>query len=401
MILHEGKHFDLQIGEVHEAKVIKWLGSGGFANVWLVEDSDGVEQFVLKHIQVKPEVSDKEKFIQRIENEASVDIPSKYVVKILGIREFAKDNYGILFEYIPGSSLSDWIKDNKSAPWERKRSLYIKILQGVSDAHRLNIIHRDLKPDNILVTDEDEPKIIDFGLAKFKDKSVTVTGDFGGTLPYADPEALLHGIKYVDCRCDIYALGVILYELIMGANFWILNDIEFGEFVGHLKAGKSNVLDIVEGFSFPEDDRVESALISCTMFNSDKRADSLDTVLSLLGVESSAGPSYDIDFEISSPVLIIEDGSAKGAINMITIPDGGQKTLGRLNLDATNNTISKEHAVVTRTGNQYYLYDSDSRNGTFLNGKKISANQGTAVEIKHTDRIRFADLWTRFVFLKK
>ncbi|ETR65079.1 MAG: hypothetical protein OMM_14850, partial [Candidatus Magnetoglobus multicellularis str. Araruama] len=144
-----------------------------------------------------------------------------------------------------------------------KNSFFIEILKGVNDAHNMNIIHRDLKPPNIFITSDNKPKIIDFGIAKFKDMSVTESREMGGTLPYMDPNAILTGLKYVDCRCDIYALGIILYELIMGANPWILNDLEFAEFVKGVTSGKKHILEIDEEYNF-EDEKIRNVICNCT-----------------------------------------------------------------------------------------------------------------------------------------
>ena len=401
MLLHEGSRIDFSSGPLKAAVIDEHLGTGGFASVWRIRDIESDRLFVLKHIRVKPDIVDKEKFIQRIKNEASISIPSPYIAQVLGFISLDENNYGILFEYIKGVSLGDWITANHSASWTRKKELFIKILKGVGHAHALNIIHRDLKPANVLVTEDDSPRIIDFGLAKFKDKSITVTGEFAGTLPYCDPEVLLNGIKYVDARCDIYALGVTLHEFIRGINFWTLLGLDFGEFVGHLKEGKRHILEIDNSFSFPESPSIENIIAACTLFDSEHRVPTINDLVKILGGVPDVRPEYSIDFTLSSPVLVVEDGSAKGAMNILTILDGGEKKLGRMNLDATNNTISREHAAIVRNGNQYFLYDSDSSNGTFLNGSKLEPGRENLIEIQHMDRVRFGDLWTRFAFLSR
>jgi serine/threonine-protein kinase len=291
--------------------------------------------------------------------------------------------------------------DNKKSPWAKRKTLFIKLLKGVSHAHKTNVIHRDLKPQNVLITADDNPKIIDFGLAKFKDKSITVTGDFAGTLPYADPEAFLSGIKYVDARCDIYALGIMLYEMVMGANPWTLNGFEYGEFIRYIIEGKTNLLEIDRAYKFNEDATIKGVIEKATSFDSAHRITTVNDMISLLGDAPEIRKPITVDFSIASPVLIVEDGSAKGAMNVLTIPDGGSKLLGRHNLDATNGTISKNHAVISRKGNKYFIYDDNSSNGTFVGGNKLKPGEEYLQEIKHTDRIRFADLWTRFVFLKR
>jgi len=117
--------------------------------------------------------------------------------------------------------------------------LFVEILKGVGDAHSVNVIHRDIKPQNILVRDDvSTPIIFDFGISKFKDKNITITGEIMGSMPYMDPSAVLSGAKYVDGQCDIYALGVILYELAMGVHPWAINKIIFEDFIKHISSGK-------------------------------------------------------------------------------------------------------------------------------------------------------------------
>ena len=408
MVLHEGKIITVNIGSIKQIQIKDVLGGGGFANVFKVEDTATSKLYVLKHIQLKPklEPSEKEILIQRIKNEGSVVIPSEYIVPPIGLSEFEKDNYAILFDFIPNTiDFGDWILENKSVNWEKKQALFLKVLKGIHDAHSMNVIHRDLKPQNILITTDNEPRIIDFGLAKFKDTSITMTGDISGSFPYIDPFVLLKGIKYVDARCDVFALGVMLHQLQSGIHYWIVNDnMEFPDFVKLIVAGEcKNILDIEKvNLEFTGSDQIKNIISQATVFDPEKRLRTINEMIKLWGEEPIEKEYPTIDFSLTSPVLVIEDGSAKGAMNLITIDDGGTRELNRQNLDATNKTISrKKHAIIEREGNKHYIYDGGSTNGTFLNGSRLKVGRENRVEIRHTDRIRFADLWTRFVFLKK
>ncbi len=96
---------------------------------------------------------------------------------------------------------------------------------------------------------------------------------------------------------------------------------------------------------------------------------------------------------------MIEDGSAKDSMSPIVVKDGQQKQLGRENLDITNNSISREHCMINKVKNRYYISDTHSKNGTFLNGTRLLPGSENTVEVGEGDRIRFADLWTRLVFI--
>ena len=406
IILHEGKTINVNFGSIKQLRIEDHLGSGGYAEAWKATDIKTSKSYVLKHIVVKDVLKGKEReaFIIRIKNEASIKIPSKYIVKTFGLDEFHPGNYAILFEYISGSKdLKDWLRENGDIAWKDRKKLYLEILKGVNDAHSMNIIHRDLKPENVLITKENIPKIIDFGVAKFKDSSVSVTGEMKGTLPYMDPFVFLKGIKYVDARCDVYALGIILYEITQkkAMNPWLANGIEFPEFVRHITSGKKHIMEIDAAYDFDEDPGVKEIIIKSTFFDMEERVGTVQQLSKLLDGDSMKKPVIEVDFSSTTPFLVVEDGSAKGAMYPLVITNGKQRQLGRKNLDATNDSISRAHAMIHRNGNRYFLYDTTSRRGTFFNGSKLKPGKDNMVEIHHGDRIRFADLWTRFVFLKK
>lgn len=407
MLIHEGKTITINVGAVKQVFVEDVLGTGGFANVYKVKDTATSKYYVLKHIVIKPTVKSDEKeiLIKRIKVEGEISIPSEYIVQPIGLNEFDKDNFAILFEFIPNTKgFDDWILDNKGIDWETKKQIFIQILKGVHDAHSMNVFHRDLKPQNILITKENTAKIIDFGLAKCKDMSITKSGDIAGTYPYLDPKALLNGIKFIDARADIYALGVILHQLVIGTHFWVVNDnMDFPQFVKILMTGTvNNILDIdLVKKNFTGSEQLKNVITQSTMFDPEKRINNANEMIKLLGEEPVEKIYPKVDYDSTVPYLIVEDGSAKGSHYPLVIPESGERQLGRLNLDATNDSISRKHAKIYREGNQYYLFDTESRNGTFFNGSKIGIGKSNKVEINHTDRIRFADLWTRFVFLKK
>jgi non-specific serine/threonine protein kinase/serine/threonine-protein kinase len=127
-------------------------------------------------------------------------------------------------EYVRGESLTAYCDRQKLTIPERL-DLFVHLCEGVQHAHQKGIIHRDLKPSNVLVTMQDDhpvPKIIDFGIAKATSQPLTEhtlhtsIGGLIGTLEYMSPEQAEMGGADVDTRTDIYALGVILYELLTG-----------------------------------------------------------------------------------------------------------------------------------------------------------------------------------------
>jgi tetratricopeptide (TPR) repeat protein len=126
-------------------------------------------------------------------------------------------------EHLEGMTLGEHVKAGDGTPLEETLRLFAKICGAVSHAHQRGVIHRDLKPGNVIVDGEGEPHVLDFGLAKplnpdidQEQATVTEPGGFMGTLAYASPEQTHGDPAQVDVRSDVYALGVILYEMLTG-----------------------------------------------------------------------------------------------------------------------------------------------------------------------------------------
>ena len=160
----------------------------------------------------------RRRFLAEAESAAGLHHPS--IVPIHQISEVAGYPFYTM-DFVDGRPLDDWVKRNDAAP-AQVANLMRAVADAVHHFHLRGIIHRDLKPDNILVTDEGEPKIIDFGIAKKitseldTDASWTVEGEVLGTPHYMPPEQAAGRVQEVDTRSDVYALGAILYKLLAG-----------------------------------------------------------------------------------------------------------------------------------------------------------------------------------------
>ena len=135
----------------------------------------------------------------------------------------AQGRYYFAMDYIRGKPLDMHVRQASLSTLETI-GLFLKVCSAVAYAHRRGVIHRDLKPSNILVGEDNEPQVLDFGLAKIigdemaegRDLLVTQTGQLMGTLRYMSPEQTVGNPDLIDTRTDVYTLGVILYELLTG-----------------------------------------------------------------------------------------------------------------------------------------------------------------------------------------
>jgi len=208
----------LKPGDIIEGryKYIDRIGRGAFGTVLLMEDTVVDERLILKFLN--PNVSTDEEVMKRFVHELrySRKITHKNVIRIYDFL-FIQGNYAISMEYFPSHTLGSEIVGDK--PLELKRALQFgsDICTGMAVAHQQGIVHRDLKPANVLINQEGLLKIVDFGVAAAQregDTQLTKTGYVIGSPKYMAPEQILG--KKVDERADIYALGVILYEMVTG-----------------------------------------------------------------------------------------------------------------------------------------------------------------------------------------
>ena len=195
-------------------QIIEELGKGGMGRVYKVFDTKIKEKVALKLI--KPEVATDKETIERFSNEIRLarKIGHRNVCRMFDLGE-AEGAHFITMEYVPGEDLKRLIRTMGRLSPGQVISIARQVCEGLSEAHRLGIVHRDLKPQNIMVDDEGNVRIMDFGIARsMKGKGITGEGMIIGTPEYMSPEQV--DGKEVDRRTDIYSLGIILYEMLTG-----------------------------------------------------------------------------------------------------------------------------------------------------------------------------------------
>jgi len=195
-------------------RILEKLGQGGMGVVYKAEDTKLKRTVALKFLpqDLTRNPDAKTRFIQEAQAASALDHPN--VCNIHEIAETEDDQIFIAMACYDGETLKNKIERGAMAAGEAI-PIAIQVAEGLAKAHGRGIIHRDIKPANIMVTDEGVAKILDFGLAKLAGQArLTKTASTVGTVAYMSPEQVEGG--EVDCRSDIWSLGVVLYEMVTG-----------------------------------------------------------------------------------------------------------------------------------------------------------------------------------------
>ncbi len=195
-------------------QVIEEIGHGGMGRVYKVHDTKVGEKIALKLI--RPEAALDKKALERFSNELKLarKIRHKNVCQMFDLGEDQGTNY-ITMEYVRGEDLKQLIRKVGRLSPGQAIAIARQVCNGLEEAHKLGVIHRDLKPQNIMVDEDGNARIMDFGIARsLRGKGITGAGVMIGTPEYMSPEQV-EG-KDTDQRSDIYSLGIILYEMLTG-----------------------------------------------------------------------------------------------------------------------------------------------------------------------------------------
>jgi beta-lactam-binding protein with PASTA domain/tRNA A-37 threonylcarbamoyl transferase component Bud32 len=194
-------------------RIVRKLGTGGMANVYLAEDEVLGRRVAIKILNDRHAGDDQfvERFRREAKNAASLSHPN--IVSIYDRGE-AEGTYYIAMEYLDGRSLKELIVARGPAPVNVAIDYARQILAAIRFAHRHGIVHRDIKPHNVLVDAEGRLKVTDFGIARAGTSQMTEAGSIIGTAQYLSPEQA-KGAP-VDQTSDLYSVGVVLYELLTG-----------------------------------------------------------------------------------------------------------------------------------------------------------------------------------------
>ena len=201
--------------------VKKQIGEGGMAKVFLAKDTYLNRDVAIKCLKTLQDAEQQKRNFVRFQREIKslVSLQNRNVVQVYDVVDRVDENKNqviyIVMEYVSSQNLKDVIKNR--APLNYVEALYIfsEILNCIQEAHSKNIIHRDLKPHNVLIAGDGLVKIVDFGIALINDGvELTGTNNVVGSIQYIAPEILQS--NQPSFQSDIYALGVILYEMVVG-----------------------------------------------------------------------------------------------------------------------------------------------------------------------------------------
>ena len=195
-------------------KILRKLGTGGMANVYLAEDQELGRRVAIKILNERHAGDDQfvERFRREAKNAAGLSHPN--IVSIYDRGEEDDGRYYIAMEYLDGRSLKELIVSRGPAPIPIAIDYARQILAALRVAHRQGLVHRDIKPHNVLVDGEGRLKVTDFGIARAGPSQMTEEGSIIGTAQYLSPEQA-QGAP-VTPASDLYSVGIVLYELLTG-----------------------------------------------------------------------------------------------------------------------------------------------------------------------------------------
>ena len=200
--------------EIHDL-----LARGGMATVYTALDTrlDRIVAVKVMHSHLAQDEEYVSRFIREAKAAASLTHPNVIAVHDQGWHQGGPPAVFLVMEYVEGPTLRDILRERGKMSVDGALDILEEILAGIGAAHRAGIVHRDIKPENVILADDGRIKVADFGLARELSSGSTLTADAGlvmGSISYLSPEQVERGVA--DARSDVYASGIILFELLTG-----------------------------------------------------------------------------------------------------------------------------------------------------------------------------------------
>ncbi len=280
-------------------EVLKKLGEGGMGTVYLSEHTAIKKKFAIKVLshEFAHKQDLRERFLQ--EARAASMISQQNVVEITDFGDTPNGSVFFVMEHLKGEDLSDTVKSEGRLPWARVKPIIIQICRALSAAHAAGIIHRDMKPENCYRISrgntDDFIKVLDFGIAKVtsdeegEGKGLTRTGMIFGTPEYMSPEQA-QGAK-PDHRVDVYAVGVIMYELLTGRVPFIA-DTFMGILTKHMFEVPEAPSSVAEGADIPPE--VEAIILKAMQKDRELRFDDMAAMSAAIEAVGTGAGAVDV-----------------------------------------------------------------------------------------------------------
>lgn len=225
-------------------QILETIATGGMATIYRGVQISLNREVVIKKLH--PHLAEDANFVKRFQREAAIlaKLQHKNIVAIIDFFESRNEQF-IVLEYIKGRTLKELINDKEKIPYSMSMYIMREVLQGLQYIHSNNILHRDMKPDNIMISEDGDIKITDFGLA-YRHENVRITnpGTYVGTPAYFPPEQLTG--KPLTKASDIFSLGITFAEMLTGKNpfegkkqFETINNILYHKSVNISFSGKT------------------------------------------------------------------------------------------------------------------------------------------------------------------
>ncbi|MBE7551476.1 MAG: protein kinase [Anaerolineales bacterium] len=195
-------------------RVLREIGSGGMAWVYLAEDNKDNQLVAAKILY--PQFGEDLAYIQRFNREAKLasSMTDPHIVRVLDYGA-DRDVYYLIMEYIEGQDLRTTLNSKGPFPWKEALEVIDQLATALEHAHRHGVVHRDIKPQNMMLNDDGLLKVLDFGIARIPTLPSLTQSGFIGSPYYVSPEQAMG--EEVDIRSDIYSSGIVLYELLSGS----------------------------------------------------------------------------------------------------------------------------------------------------------------------------------------
>jgi serine/threonine protein kinase len=364
-------------------KLIDERGSGTFASVYITLDTVDNHLYAIKVLRLEEQPDDAE-VIARFQREAFIlqQLSDPHIVRIF---DYGKDAtlYYIVMDYIDGKTLREHMLPQQPMDLTRAMNYAQQVAEGLDATYKRGVVHRDLKPQNILINRRDVVKIVDFGLARGNMPTLTDVSAFMGTAFYISPEQV-DNAHNTDIRADIYALTVILFEMLVGhppftgqsiLDVLLQHNTAPVPLASHLRRDLPQDIDmfIQKGMAKLPSERFQTPR---------EFIDALSQVGTIAQIQNQAYlvlPAY---------------GRSEPLVGEKIIVGRYDPSQTRPDICLEEDKVGRRHACLRYRQGTYTVEDLGSKNKTRLNGEILSP--GVERALKHADVLQFGPIEGRF-----